>query len=1172
MNTRYEIINAIEREIIGPCPNPAYTDSETGEELLLARIHGSPKTRYGGAMLYPQLTENLGETDDGQSSSGGLQDEAQPDDIQGERVADLAGAESDEEPVSLANQFLPSALGLTIRIKDIDQDDMIEIDVRSACYIKGQDHKNVLKVNAEGGPPVAVQRTNGDLLDSEYWVRRPFKLDTVHFNPAAGKNGKMLLDQVMVRDGESAWLALKIYDRTTEKDKTDGCRTITFVLVNCKTSGTATPLSDRHILYQNKLILKVTNPELILPYSERTAATDTDEENQLRLLYRQKRIFGIGHGTAVNWYGEYKSVTHIETSAMPVFEMPQVAPSGDVELSMYALSDEGNWDAGLGSLDKLKEDYSNWIADMESSISGLDETYRPAATINAAKCRECLSRISEGIAILKNALPDSFTVRSFRWMNRAMIWQQQRSKTKQRLWHRPAGKSLTWTLDHINGGRSADFLSLKEFHEASPFNGRWRPFQLAFILINIRSIISPENPEREIVDLIWFPTGGGKTEAYLGLSAFSIFFRRLQGSSDFDWTNCSGTAILMRYTLRLLTTQQYERASSLICACELIRQKEPELGPDPISIGLWVGGSSTPNSHGTGEGNAVQQYNHLRDVKNAPYNFIIMKCPCCGAQIGKLDTGAATAQIRSKGITRNDGVAGKVVFKCENQHCEFSGRELPLYVVDDYIYEACPTMILGTVDKFAMIPWKENAGKIFGFREQLGQWSRIAPPELIIQDELHLISGPLGTMVGLYEVLVQNLCTDFGRNTAPFLPDDLKALKMPKIIASSATISRAGEQVKSLYGTGLLHIFPPQGLKFGDTWFSEEKPVSEKFPARIYAGILGSGYPSIQSAIIRSYAAGLQKIKELSERPDIDYYWTLLAYFNSIRELGNASSLVHADIRERLNQIQNRELTSYGNRRKLYKAKELTSRISGHEIPEALKDLERSFTAQQNSAIDICLATNMVATGVDISRLGLMFIHGQPKTTAEYIQASSRVGRDVPSGPGLIFTIYSPSKPRDKSLYENFQGYHRRIYSYVEPTSVTPFSINARTKGLHAVFIGIVRHFAESGLRTNAATQYRDFDQLAVIAKRMILNRCAISDPNELSNTETLLDTISNFWKDRFQNYGDAGNFKILSDENYFPLMYATGAEIREDIRGASLPTPTSMRGVDSESHITIVS
>jgi hypothetical protein len=239
-----------------------------------------------------------------------------------------------------------------------------------------------------------------------------------------------------------------------------------------------------------------------------------------------------------------------------------------------------------------------------------------------------------------------------------------------------------------------------------------------------------------------------------------------------------------------------------------------------------------------------------------------------------------------------------------------------------------------------------------------------------------------------------------------------------------------------------------------------------------------------------------------------------------------------------------------------------------------LKKLEEEFRISSNRAIDICLATNMVATGVDISRLGLMFIHGQPKTTAEYIQARSRVGRKLPDGPGLIFTLYSPSKPRDKSQYEQFQGYHSRIYSNVEPTSVTPFSINSRERALHAILVGLVRQFSQGELKNSPQTDSFEFEELIKIFKRIILSRCKIVDVDEVKNTELLLEKRIKRWKMGFQNYGDAGNFNILKNEDWVPLLYSNSAEIREEIiRGnRSIATPTSMRGVDTESVINLYS
>ncbi len=1175
---RKELINSLVREIIGPAPNPEYLDEESGEEILLSRVHGSPQARYGAGMLYPKATQAEMLPDEADKNDT-VEDISKPE-ITNNNGSNLSGglveegSGSEEEPVSLANQFKPSAMGFTVRFNKNSPNGKVMLTVKSAYYEKGNGQKIVKKRNTNG-EIINVQSRGNDLL-SDYWTRRPFitekELDLYNIF----LNSKVYNEVIFERDSEP-WLKIILVNRTTDEDVSESCMTVTFTLVNERTANTDHRTETANILFQNELKLTADDSDLIVPYKEKQKTTDTIEEKELNLLYRNNPVFAIGHGTAVTWEKGENGIQEIKTAIFPFFEMPQIAPTSHVELSMLNLSDLGNWEDGKGSLQEMVDQFKLWVENIENLSQNNQnlENHREAALSNAQKCRNSLNRIENGLAILQKEGENSNVVKAFRWMNRAMIWQQQRSKTTVRKWLRTGtNRNIQYQLEGINGNDQQQFESLEEFHN-NPRNGRWRPFQLAFILMNIESVINPDSNERKIVDLIWFPTGGGKTEAYLGLTAFTIFYRRLKGKQEWKWSDYGGTTILMRYTLRLLTTQQYERAASLISACELIRQcNDTDLGNEPITIGLWVGGASTPNRHEV----AKAQYQKLTRENNADYNFIVMKCPCCGAQIGKLDQPTRGARI--KGITKEDGTNGKVLFKCENPECEFAHRLLPLHVVDEYIYHNPPTLLLGTVDKFAMVTWNKDAGKLFGFRtDDNGNWSRITPPELIIQDELHLISGPLGTMVGLYETMIQTLCNNYNLNTPPFINNEAQFVS-PKIIASSATISRAYEQVKSLYAISereQLNIFPAQGLSFGDTWFSEEKPITKEYPGRIYSGILAPGYPSMQTAIVRAYASLLQKIGEIAsnipEAKDetINYYWTLMGYFNSIRELGGASSLVYSDIRERLGQIQSRELVSSDQRRYIRKHEELTSRISSSQIPEILKKLEVNYTRNTNQALDICLATNMVATGVDISRLGLMFIHGQPKTTAEYIQASSRVGRDVPNGPGLIITLYSPSKPRDKSQYEQFYSYHSRIYSHVEPTSVTPFSISARERALHAVVIGLIRHFSSSLMRDSAVINNNEFDKHINIIKEIILERCDIIDPDEKNFTENLINDIIDFWRRGFQNYGDAGNFSLLRDPNFIPLLYSNSAEVRRDIIGRALPTPTSMRGVDLESVVKII-
>ena len=1206
MNIRDEILSSVIKELVGPDQNPKYKDETTGEEILLASIHGSPKSRYGAGMLYPQQalnneTEYPGEEQEETNDEQDINEEGINDLIKSKRSNNGAGDEKDEEPVGMANQYLPSAMGFTVRFKRQEEDE-IKLLIRSAFYNKGIDKKPTKEL--KDGKIVVYTNKDGKTYDSDYWTRQPIQPDllSLKLNSLIPPDKKSFDKVIKKRSDGSNWLVLRVFDRTTSIDREENLLTYTFVLINALHSVTDDSSNSNKILYQNELTLSTDSKSLIEPYKEKELRIDTNEEKELNLLYRNKRVYSIGHGTSVEWKvkknntSKYEIVKQIKTSVIPVYDLPQVAATAEVTLSMLELSDKGDWEKAKESLKILKKRYQAWIEDQDT-LTDTDEfkNYRVAAKLNVKKCNLSLSRIDKGIQLLLSADENSDIVKCFRWMNRAMIWQQQRSKSKIRKWRKSGiGKNLKLTLDYLNEEtKTTVFESLEDFHKGE-FNGKWRPFQLAFVLMNIESIINSKSKEREIVDLIWFPTGGGKTEAYLGLTAFNIFYRRIKGKKESNWGYYGGTTVLMRYTLRLLTTQQYERAASLICACDLIRlenkkQREEELkygelGEESISIGLWVGGTSTPNN----VSEARAQLNNLSNEIKEEYNFVVMKCPCCGTQIGKVDgiTSYDKKSNRVRGIHKRDGKTGMVYFQCDNTSCEYSEIPLPLQVVDESIYKNPPTLLLGTVDKFAMIPWKKEAGNLFGFRkEDSKNMHRICPPELIIQDELHLIAGPLGTMVGLYETMIQTLCNDYNKIKPPFISIEEVDFRPPKVIASSATISRAYEQVKNLYAIkneDQVSIFPAQGLEFGDTWFSEEKSLEElddlgmqRYPGRRYVGVLASGYPSAQTAIVRTYAMVLQRIKELSSinsKKTMDYYWTLLGYFNSIRELGGASSLVHGDIKERLRQIQSRDLIFKDEKRYLNRIEELTSRVASSDIPVILKKLETKFNAGKTNALDICLATNMVATGVDISRLGMMFIHGQPKTTAEYIQASSRVGRKVPEGPGVIFNMYSPSKPRDKSHYEQFQGYHSRIYSNVEPTSVTPFSINARQKGLHAVIIGLTRHFS-AGTLINTPDMSDEFEELVPTIEKLVKERCMIIDPEEVTNTMKLFKNRINSWKTGgAQNYGDAYNSGILKNDDFYPLMYASSSEVKEDMKFRPTPfaTSTSMRGVDTESVLSV--
>jgi hypothetical protein len=802
------------------------------------------------------------------------------------------------------------------------------------------------------------------------------------------------------------------------------------------------------------------------------------------------------------------------------------------------------------SLKTLCAKYEEWIDEQEEIIKeeinkkSLEAKLLTAANRHIQNCKTCLYRMRGGVDLIEN---DSSVRRAFTLMNRAMLTQQLRYGLKRR----------EWTVDSTGKARLDDII-YPDIHDRETWPesvkdkvGNWRPFQIAFILMNLRSMTQPDNDERKIVDIIWFPTGGGKTEAYLGLTAFTIFHKRLKNKKDV------GTTVLMRYTLRLLTAQQYQRAASLICACEMIREENhSELGDKRITIGLWVGQSLTPNKRE----DAKKAFNKL--LKNDNHNhdnpFVMLKCPWCGSQMGPITVGK-TSQVKGYRKTK---APTSVVFRCDDETCDFSKKDfdLPLQVIDEDIYDIPPTLLIGTVDKFAMLPWRPEAKSLFGLHED-----KFSPPELIIQDELHLISGPLGSMVGHYETFISELCKD--RETG------INA----KIIASTATISRAKEQAHALYNCGEQHVFqfPPQCINAGETFFASE---DKSLPGRMYVGVHASGLPSHATTQVRVISALLQATKssDVNNEKDRDPYWTIVDYFNSLRELGHAATLITADIREYLNSMRHRKKIYKGSkmdhRRFIRKVEELTSRVPNSQIPQILQSLEENYVDDQRykenkdftRPVDICLASNMISVGVDVSRLGLMTVIGQPKTTAEYIQATSRVGRSK-DGPGLVVTIYNTGKPRDRSHYEHFYSYHSAIYSHVEPTSVTPFSSPVRERALHALLVGFVR-FLGNRINIKSPQPSPDSELLDEI-KNVIGTRIQDIEPDEVESTLKLLSEKILEWNRYLPSkYGD---FAPPTEE--LPLMYPAGNSPLDEWEDKSWATPSSMRNVDASCEAKVI-
>jgi hypothetical protein len=625
--------------------------------------------------------------------------------------------------------------------------------------------------------------------------------------------------------------------------------------------------------------------------------------------------------------------------------------------------------------------------------------------------------------------------------------------------------------------------------EASPNDldpPAWRPFQLAFLLTNLAGVVDGEHPDRKVVDLLFFPTGGGKTEAYLGLAAFTMVLRRLRDPS----IHSAGLSVIMRYTLRLLTLDQLGRAATLICALELERQDDvPRLGAWPFEIGLWVGQTATPNVMGRkGDRNRysarARTVAFLNDDRRKPSPIPLENCPWCGSKFQK----------DSFTLLHDPNEPTDLRVMCVSRRCAFHGRQqkrgLPILAVDEPIYRRLPAFIIATVDKFANLPWVGETAGLFGRVERYDEdgfygptrvgvgrslEQALPPPDLIIQDELHLISGPLGTMVGLYETAIDALCAD------PVGGEGVR----PKIVASTATVRRAERQIRGLFGRADVDIFPPPGPDRRDSFFAETVSPTERNP-RTYVGVAAQGR-NLKVVLLRTYLALLsagQKVWEEcggarnAENP-VDPYMTLLGYFNSLRELGGSRRIVEDEVRSRLVDYGRRrrrrriDQQLFADRRKFAEPRELTSRVSTNEVADTKRRLDLTF--HEKERVDVALATNMISVGLDITRLGLMVVLGQPKTAAEYIQATSRVGRDD-MRPGLVVTLLNVHRPRDRSHYERFEAWHESFYRAVEATSVTPFSPRAIDRGVAGITVALARlgHRELTAPRRAAAiTQHR---------------------------------------------------------------------------------------------------
>lgn len=913
-------------------------------------------------------------------------------------------------------------------------------------------------------------------------------------------------------NGEEINLAANIKVR---KNNFDNLFYITSSIININENNDGAVSIDNYFFQSNFFITPSNKGDFFQEYLEKKLKHLDEEEKSINLLHRNKKSFAIGHGCSSNWsLNEIGQCIKIFSEIFPTYEIKPIIPQqfNDVDLDMVRFSTDIEY--AISQLTNLTKKYKEWLVEEKKISEEFEESFKEASNNNIKKAGETLSRIMEGIEILKS---DEKVQSAFKFMNQAIAHQQ---------WH------YDFSTNKKDKG-NIDFKSLDYQKELSKLGkGKWYPFQIAFILLNLKSFQDPHSEDRNIVDLIWFPTGGGKTEAYLGLSAFVIFLRKLNNK------NSSGISVVMRYTLRLLTTQQFQRASALICACEKIRsENENLLGSKKIIIGLWIGGDTTPNK----EAEAKIKLENMQRGVSFQNDFLLLSCPWCGEEMGGKE--AKGYRVESRRFT----------FACPDQNCFFCKAHLPIYLIDETIYKLSPDILIGTVDKFASLPWKHEA--IGCFENNGDQLS----PDLIVQDELHLISGPLGSVSGMYEILVDSIFEKKINN---------KIVKC-KIIASTATISRSEKQIRSLYARKSA-LFPPQTNQIENNFFAIEDNESE---GRKYVGLFCSSSTSPQITISKIVSSILISGKILEKNTDkaiiFDPYWTQLVYFNSIRELMAGATLINDDIQDYKQGIYSKkgfQLFDQSYYRNIT-FDELTSRVQSCDIPKILSKLFiEKDEKKKNYPLDICIATNMIQVGIDIQRLSLMVINGQPKTTSEYIQASSRVGRKG-GNPGIVFTILSPFRARDRSHYEHFINYHQSIYNFVEPTSVTSHSDAVRKRALHAVIIGLSRLWGGKELRLSPNPPPNK--QLREKIEKCIVSYATLADPehlDEIEKTKNDIKLIFEKWERLNPNYYGSMDSSQKSKDI---LMYPSGNEKISDIQ--PFETLTSMRNVDLECNARIL-
>lgn len=1205
LENRNKIIDRIEKELIGPGSDIFFCDADFSNEI----IEGKPLQRYFSAILFPKQKatdeEDNGkeifteENDDDEITSRNTVEPA-PEEIEKEKNEsnDDTEDEPDTVPKSNSNAFFPSHFGFSFSVNKNCSE--LNLKVSFGNYKKAKVEEIILAYAASdlnllaqfGFDQFVTFDEENKTLRQSHEIKRKEKgqptadylllqtafksMSADHRNSAIYKHLTKLFfkdkykrfkneipvdvkiaDLLNAENNHIETKLSKVSDVNSDnwhKDNKDNL-VLHLKLYNTKSDkyfikavieNKFAHKKDQFSLSKEKLNqlalfqteIKV-NSDFLLPFRDyRPHLYKTAEDKMLDYLFKDKLAYGIGHNASCIWENceqDEKKPNWIQTTFIPSYNVKNQSTETDKIsneiLNIKNLSSFGNDKKKvISNLQKIADAYLVWINDEARNANGNEYGEK-----NIQKCKDIYSRVKRGIELLSQ---NDNAYKAFQFANTAIYIQMFQSE-----WH--FNKKDGYEVFERNENLQ---LNYDNYSTANFPNGKgepsWRPFQLAFILQCIPSFVENSSPDKDLVDLLYFPTGGGKTEAYLAVSAFLIFWRRFTFPKQYDGVN-----IIIRYTLRLLSAQQFERATKLILACEFIRQYQNDLGSEKISIGFWIGDATIPNSIEK----AKDRYKFLLkklndsnfDGKKAINPFQLTNCQWCNSKI--------ISRINNNDPTYSVGhrINNHLQSHCLNPKCNFNETNggLPIVLVDDDIYHKPPTVLFGTVDKFAALAWKGEATTLFNYKEN-------RKPELIIQDELHLLNGPLGSLVGLFENVILSLCSNENQS--------------PKIIASTATVKNVAEQIKGLYGREA-RIFPQYATNSDDTFFSKTLEESK----RKYIGILPTGKTTVMANLQLLSAllyARLEIWEQSADKKDADQFWTLLSYFKSLKEIGRFSNKITSELKPTIQQLQVRYLKNSGDLPYNYwklsfydRVIELTSRIPNEKIKKNLDKLDKAFNGnlKESNVAELVLATNMISVGLDVSRLGIMVMNGMPPNTAEYIQASSRVAR---KNEGLVATLFDPFNTRDLSYFEDFVQFHKTFYKQVEPLSVTPFADSALDKMLFTLMVAYFRHkmnfvannMASAFIQPNVRMQLQNqFPEL--------FSNHPFTTNDERTIINSKIENLIRSWKIKIDDFNDL-KFFWYKNEKESLLKSVQDKRTEEDV----LVAMQSMRNVEPNAEIFI--